>query len=332
VFVLGSTGAGKSYLALELAQRTSGVIINLDSVQAYEGLKIGSASPTAEDLRRAPHFLYNFIKYPEVTTAGEFRRLALEVIYQEQKNTDFFFVVSGNGFYSRVLEKGTYPIPKADPELQAEYWNELKRPGGEEGLYLKLMKLDPLVAKRFSPHDHYRLVRALEIMRVTGKPLSQIEKEFSESSASGCLPWPILKLGVGAPRTAVDEARLGVEEGLTSQFARSWLRVRLEQRVAKMFEQGFIHEVENLLAQGVSPEWHPLKSVGYSQVVEFLLSSGVPNLEDLNNLKSKVLQAHLKMAKKQRTWFSKEPGIYWLGCEQVDLALARIFKSAAINE
>lgn len=287
VFLVGPTASGKSDLALELAARFGGVILNADSVQVYSELQIGSAAPSEADRARVPHELFQIIPPPGRITAGDYSKLALERLAALDGRVPVAFVVGGTGFYLMALEKGMLPIEKADPESRRALERELAAEGGQMKLHEELRRADPRAAARISPADHYRLVRAIEIVRRTGKPLTGIEDEHRREARP--FPYPLLKLGVLVGR---DE-----------------LRGRVERRTRKMIESGLLGEVEGLVARGFA-DWEPLQSVGYRETLEFLAVDPASRSE--RDWAENISRATMRLAKKQMTWFRRDAGIRWL--------------------
>jgi tRNA dimethylallyltransferase len=286
VFVVGTTASGKSDLALELAQKFGGAIINADSVQIYQHVLIGSAAPTKAEFEKVPHFLFQRIAPPEKITAGIYSRLARETLDECRSRFKVVFVVGGTGFYFQALENGMLPVEKADEEIKAQLQAELENVDGARNLYLELQSRDPLVAARISVNDHYRLVRALEIIRRTGRSLSEIEKEYKDSKPD--FPFPLLKLGV--------------------QVEREELKNRVRSRTQAMLKQGLVQETQALIARGLR-DWDPLQSVGYKEAGLFLNKD--PELPDLAALEERINHSTLHVAKRQRTWFQRDERILW---------------------
>ncbi len=286
VFLVGPTACGKSALALELAEKFGGVILNADSVQVYRELLIGAASPSPEDLQRVPHVLFQTVSAPDRITAGDYSRLALKELEKLAKqNVPVVFITGGTGFYLMALEKGMLPIEKADPVRQDALEVRLKLEGAE-ALHAELVKFDPLVGARISAADHYRLVRALEIIARTGRPLSEIEAEHHVQPS--VFPYEKLKLGITIDRQI--------------------LRERITQRTRQMLGQGLIEEVKGLLKQDLS-HWEPLQSVGYKETLAYLARDA--EVASLLALEEKIIQNTMRLAKKQKTWFQRDPEIQW---------------------
>ena len=221
IFLVGTTASGKSDWALSMAEEVSGVILNCDSIQMYDHLKIGSAQPTAEEKSKAPHHLFATVQPPQEVTAGQYRRNHLEIL---KSLTTPAFVVGGTGFYFQALEKGMFAAPAADEKIQETIEEELRESGGEDILWNELNKMDPVSAAKIHKNDHYRLVRAVEVIRREGRPLSEIKKEFEAQSEP--YPWSYLKIGV--------------------RWSKEQLELRVKLRTEKMLELGLVDEVKGL--------------------------------------------------------------------------------------
>ncbi len=283
IFVVGATATGKSEWALKLAQEFKGVIINCDSVQLYKKLDIGSAKPSKEEQALVPHYLLDYISPPEEMTAGNYARDFFECMERIPEGTPVF-VVGGTGFYFMAIEKGMYPVTKVSPELKQQVENEIAEVGGAEKLHRELTLVDPEYAAKIHLADHYRIGRAIEMIRSQGKSVTQIQKEFEEARAE--FPYPLLKLG--------------------PSWDREVLRGRIRQRCQIMLDRGLIAEVKQLLDEGLE-FWAPMSSVGYKEAVQFLKGE-LAESELLETLSINTAQ----LAKRQRTWFQRDKEIHWL--------------------
>ena len=276
VLIVGPTASGKSALGLELAREFNGAILNCDSLQTYQRLDIGSAKPSKEEQRAAPHFLFDVLKPGEILTAGDFRSLALEVLARELPQGPVFGV-GGSGFYIQALEKGMFDIPKPKPEAEAKI---RAMPAAE--LYPALRRLDPQYAEELNPNDLYRITRALIIIEDSGRSVTALKNSFQPKP----FPYPLLKMGLSPSRED--------------------LLPRVEARARKMIEDGLVAEVRALIREGFG-EWPALKSVGYHECLKFL-NGDIPESKLLPLIVEKTMQ----LSKKQRTWFKRDPGIHWL--------------------
>ena len=279
IFLLGPTAVGKTDWALRWAEECSGAVVNGDSVQLYEGLNIGSAKPDFQKHPDIPHYLFGVVKAPEVWTAGDFRKNALKTLHKILPKQSAF-VAGGSGFYLQALEKGMYPVHTvSESVLQG-----LKKDSEGEGpdfLYEELKKKDPELADQIHSRDHYRIFRALAVIRSEGRPLSEIKRGFSPSAS----PWPSCKVGL--------------------RISREELVKRVESRTREMLQRGLIEETESLLKKGLEG-WRPLQSVGYRETVLFLKGQ-----LDREELFAQIVQSTLTLARKQKKWFQRDKEILW---------------------
>lgn len=279
IFVLGPTASGKSSWALQQAQKLQGSIINIDSVQFYEGLEVGSAAPSAAEKKLVPHYLYSYVKAPQEMTAGKYVDEFYRLI--ENPNLKFpLFIVGGTGFYIQALEKGLYDIEPISPTIREKLEEELSAKGADV-LYAELKAKDP--ASIVHVNDHYRLVRALEIIRSTGKTPSAMksEQEFKRKT----FPFDFMKLGFS--------------------FEKEVFLKRVKARTAQMLQRGLIEETDFFLKKGLS-DWAPLSSVGYKETLQFLQQN-----ETKDWLSENVSQSTMKLIKKQKTWFKRDSAVLW---------------------
>jgi tRNA dimethylallyltransferase len=286
VLIVGPTASGKSSLALRLAETLGAGILNCDSLQAYRRLDVGTAKPSWSERQRVPHYLFDFLKPGEILTAGDFRRLALGVLERELPLRPVLGV-GGSGFYIQALEKGMFALDKPKPEVDAQVRRDLERDGLAK-LYEELREGDPEYAEELNPNDSYRIVRAVVILRDSGRKVSELKREFTEKTEP--FPFPLLKLGL-AP-------------------SREWLLPRIQQRTEQMLKLGFMVEVEKLLDEGWG-EWPPMQSVGYKECVACLRGE-VP----FEKLPALISEKTIQLAKKQRTWFNRDKEIHWLNVDE----------------
>ncbi len=280
IFVIGSTASGKSHWALELAQKYRGSIVNIDSIQFYKGLVVGSAAPLDIDKAKAPHYLYNYVSAPLEMTAGEFLRDFYKLL--ENKNLKFpLFVVGGTGFYIQALEKGMFDIPEIPPALKTEIEKEILEFGNEKA-YAELIAFD--TQTQIHVNDAYRIGRALEVKRAFGKTMSQLQAEFLQSKKFE-LKIPYLKIG--------------------RWLDKEILFKNVSARTKDMLKNGLVEEVEYFMKQGYA-EWAPLKSVGYFEVLQYHQKCVAK--DQLNEL---ISQSTMRLIKKQKTWFKRDNSVLW---------------------
>ncbi len=284
VFVVGPTAAGKSHWALEQATKyPDSCIVNCDSVQIYKNLDIGSSKPSAAELKIRPHYLYSEIAFPETVTAGQYERLFFNLL--ESIPEKKVFVVGGTGFYFQAIEKGMYPVSVIKDEVKTEF-AQLVSDKGFEYLYQWIEKEDPEFARKISVNDHYRIERSYQLMRSENKPMTQIQKEFSEAQRP--FPYPLTKIGI------TEEKEI--------------LRDMVNLRTKKMLQQGLVEEVRHLLEKGMGG-WDPLSSVGYKETIQWLQGN---KGSDLSSLEAEICVSTMQLIKKQKTWFQRDKNIRWL--------------------
>lgn len=277
IFVLGPTATGKSDWALRQVRKYGGSIVNADSIQFYQGLEIGSAAPAETEKKTAPHYLYSYVKYPEEMTAGQFLRDFYRLL-EVQAPRFPLFIVGGSGFYLQALEKGMYDVEPMRPELRKLLEHRLSVEGAES-LHRELLSADP--QSKIHVNDHFRLVRALEILHSTG----QAPSLYKLQKAKNVLPFPVLKIGF--------------------DFEKSELFERVKKRTDIMLEGGLVAEVERALVSA-SESWAPLQSVGYRETVQFLRTS-----QSQNWLREEIVKNTMQLIKKQKTWFKRDGSILW---------------------
>lgn len=298
VAVVGPTGAGKSELALRIAESFQGEIVNCDSIQVYRGLDIGSAKLSPAARRGVVHHLIDVIAVDQELTAGEYSRLARQVLAQICSRNRLPIIVGGTGFYLRALLEGLSPAPARHQPLRARLQEVSRR--RPAALHRLLRLRDPIAALRIHPNDRQKLVRALELIFLAGRPASSVQSAPRHRLEG----FAILQLGLAPDRVL--------------------LRERIDQRTVAMFGGGLIEELRQLLGCGFSPELKSLQSLGYKQARQVL--SGELSLDQaLRQCQTKTRQ----YAKRQITWFRHQPGIEYLhgfGSEQhiQEKALARV--------
>jgi tRNA dimethylallyltransferase len=276
--VVGPTGSGKSVLALCLARQFGGEIVNCDSLQLYRGFDIGTAKTPPGERRGIPHHLFDVLTPQESYSAGEYAREARKVIAEIADRGRLPIVVGGTGFYLRALLEGLPVLPSRDERLRERLIErERLRPGS---LHRLLMRLEPGAAARIHAHDVQKTMRALEVRLLTQQALPpQAEAQELEGYA-------VIKLGLDPDRAA--------------------LQHRLETRTRAMFAHGLLEEVRGLLAQGATGNEKPFEALGYKQALLHL--RGALTLEQA--IESTIIETR-QYAKRQRTWFRRDPEIRW---------------------
>lgn len=296
--IVGPTATGKSALALDLAEEIGGEIVSADSLQVYRGLDLGTAKPGAADRARVPHHLVDILEPDEVYSAGEFARRARAAIDEIAARGRVPIVVGGSGLYLRALLRGLSPLPPGDPEVRAALRSRLENEG-LAALREELARIDPKTAARLTAGDTQRVLRALEVERVTGRPLSAWLDEQ---------PFGI-------------QAIAAVQIGLT--LPRSILYDRIAGRVVWMMEAGWLGEVAGLLQRGLSPRLPAFQAIGYRQLVRHLEGDG-----SLEQAIAEIVRETRRFAKRQETWFRKEPDVTWFSAQELKRQIPGVLKHA----
>ena len=282
VAVVGPTASGKSALALALADAFDGEIISCDSTAVYRGLDIGTDKLEVAERRGIPHHLIDVADPTEVYSAARYGADASAAVAGIAGRGRLPIVAGGTGFYLRALVRGMFPGPGRDESLRARL-DRIAERRGVESLHRWLARIDEPSALRIQPRDRKRLVRALEVYLLTGRPLTA---HFADTvSPAGTLD--VLTIGVSVPRPALFD--------------------RVSRRVDEQLERGVVDEVRRLVDRGVPLSAHAFSGLVYRQVVDFL--NGVRDLAATRDL---IVRENMRYAKRQVTWFRNEPGIVWL--------------------
>ena len=286
VLVMGPTASGKTELAIELRERLDGELISVDSALVYRGMDIGTAKPDAATLRRAPHHLIDIRDPAESYSAAEFAADAGALIARIRSEGRVPILVGGTMLYYNVLRQGMAAMPEADETVRAELEQRFDVEGGDE-LYRELENVDPEAAAGLHPNNRQRLVRALEVYRVSGKPISSHWRHGNQQG--GGLPEGAVSLALAPPR-------------------REELHQRIEQRFMAMLEAGLVEEVRSLYQRGdLSASLPAIRAVGYRQVWEYLSGKN-----SYNEMVERALAATRQLAKRQLTWLRRWPQCCWL--------------------
>ncbi len=274
VTICGPTASGKSKAALELAERFNGEIINADSMQVYRGMDIGTAKPTAKERARVAHHLIDIVDPGDEYTAARFRVDATRAIEDITSRGKLPFITGGTGLYIKALTMGLAPGPGEDKTIRERLTKEAAT-GGAGALFEKLKSTDPVSATRIHPNNLVRVIRALEVFYLTGRPLSEIQAghSFNES------PFDTLMIGLKLDRETLYE--------------------RINNRTEQMIEAGLVEEVRNLLDQGYSKDLKPMLGLGYKEVSAHLLGGA-----NLSEAISDIKKHTRNYGKRQMTWFN----------------------------
>ncbi|UCD71296.1 MAG: tRNA (adenosine(37)-N6)-dimethylallyltransferase MiaA [Syntrophobacterales bacterium] len=282
IAIVGPTASGKSQVAMEIAPKINAEIISADSMQIYKYMDIGTGKPSPEDRGRIPHYLIDIIFPDEIFSAANFKERARGVIDVLQKEEKKILIVGGTGLYIKALLRGLFPSPKANQSLRQELREKANRLG-RAFLWHELREVDPTAASRLHPNDTLRIIRALEVYRQTGVPLSHWQKKHAFEDC----PYKVLKIGLMREREDINRL--------------------IENRVDHMVRRGFGEEVRSLLNRGYRRDLKSMQGLGYKQMVEYLC--GDCDYEEAIHL---IKQATKAYAKRQLTWFRSDPEIRWV--------------------
>ncbi len=280
VAIVGPTGSGKTALSLALAERFGGEIVSCDSVAVYREFTIGTAKPRAEERARAPHHLLDIVEPESFITAGDYARRAREVLEEIKQRGRLPIVVGGTGLYLRALLEGLFAGPERSEGLRQRL-RARARQRGPAWLHGILRRLDPAAAANIHPHDTPKVIRAIEVCLASRQRMTDLWRQGRDPLRG----FRILRLGLNPERNA--------------------LYTRINQRARGMFDAGLVEETR-ALAERYPNAW-PLSSLGYKQAAQYLRGE-----IDRKLALWAAQQAHRNYAKRQMTWFRREPGVHWL--------------------
>lgn len=294
IIISGPTCVGKTGVAITLAELLGGEIISADAMQVYRHMDIGTAKPTQQEQARVPHHLIDVADPDEPFSAARFKTAAEAVIGELHDKGRPAFVVGGTGLYIKALTQGLFKVQKENGALRERLRAEVKNLGSP-ALHRRLQDIDPVAAAGIHPNDAYRIIRALEILELTGKPISEHHR------AHGFLddPYRVLKIGLFLDREILYQ--------------------RINRRVDRMLEAGFLKEVKGLLHQGYSASLKSMGSIGYRHMTEYL-QENVAWDETVRRFKRDTR----RYAKRQLAWFKGDPEIHWLKPSEVDTMSRKI--------
>lgn len=274
--IMGPTASGKSSLAMALAEKLPVEIISADSMQIYKGMDIGVAKPSLEDQKKVPHHLIDLLEISEPLDVFKYVDLAEKAICEIRKNNHIPLLVGGSGMYIRALLYGLDPLP-ADSKLREELDFEFDSPEGFEKLKKVMKKVDPEDLARWEKHQR-KLIRALEVFRITGKSITELQKSWDDG----------LKRNVQAYKIVME---------------RSILRERIAQRTGAMVKAGWIEETEKLIAKGLLDSPTARQAIGYPVIADFLSGK-----IDKDTMIDRIVTVTGQFARRQDTWFrNKHP-------------------------
>jgi tRNA dimethylallyltransferase len=287
--ILGPTCVGKTQASLKLADIINGEIVSFDSRQVYNFMDIGTAKPTLEERERVTHHLIDLISPDQKFTAADYGKKSREVIREIVERKRYPIAVGGSGLYLRALIEGFFEGPKANGKIRKRLEGEAQK-FGEPHLFNRLKEVDPEAAERIHPNDLVRIIRALEVYELTGKPISIWQREGKYDP----FPMSFIKIGLN--------------------LSREKLYQRIDQRVDEMMNRGLLEEVKRLNEMGFTLRLKALKTVGYQELFAYL--EGQLNLSEAVE---KIKQNTRNYAKRQLTWFKKDKEIKWLDAEEDNL-------------
>jgi tRNA dimethylallyltransferase len=282
VILSGPTGSGKSGLAIELASLCGAEILSADSMQVYRGMDIGTAKLPMSERKGITHHMIDIVDPDQKFNAALFLSRALPIIDDCQRKDTPIIVVGGTGLYVKALLGGLFRCPASQRELRRDLWEEYEKRGSAY-LYKRLCKVDSKAAESIHSMDAIRVIRALEVIALTGRPFSELTQEHGFSE------------------------RRFVSLHLCLHVDRDVLYDRINARTLSMIDAGLVGEVEGLLSKGYGPELKPIQAIGYRHIVGYL--KGDWNLDEAARL---IQRDTRRYAKRQITWFKADPEVFWV--------------------
>lgn len=292
--IVGATASGKTGLSLDLAERLGGEVVNTDAMQVYRGMDIGTAKVPVQERRGIPHHLLDLMTVRDPLTVAEFQQQARDVARELRERGRVPVLVGGSALYTRaILDR--FEFPGTDESVRARLEDELAEVGALR-LHERLALVDPEAAARILPENGRRVVRALEVIEITGRPFtaSLPTMEYADPAS--------VQIGVDIDRPALD--------------------ARIEQRVDQMFADGFVEEVVRLLDEGLAEGRTAGRAIGYREVAAHLAGE-----LSLDEARERTVVATRRFARRQDSWFRKDPRIVWVRYddpERVEKALAAV--------
>ena len=282
VAIVGPTASGKSSLGIFLAKELSGEVMACDSTQLYRGFDIGTAKPSIADLQSIPHHLLDILEPTDASTAGDYRERAIRVLAQLRARQRLPILTAGTGLYLRALLDGLARLPQRSEEIRERLRASVAE-HGQGHLHKMLERLDSQAAKQIAAADEQKLIRALEICLVSGKPLTEVHR----AGRTPLTGWRIFKIGLEPPREALYQ--------------------RIHARADSMLAEGWLNEVRRLMAGGLPDNAKPFHFIGYRE-----LRSHLRGELTFEQARAAIQQGTRQYAKRQLTWFRREANVHWL--------------------
>jgi tRNA dimethylallyltransferase len=286
VVITGPTAVGKTKLSIEIAKSLDGEIVSADSMQIYKYMDIGTAKPSINERQNIPHHMIDIIEPEQEFSVAEYQKMAVDIISDIHKRNKLPIIVGGTGLYIKSL---LYPMNFTDAYQDVEYRKRLQKTAekmGKNYLYQQLEKIDPKTASRLHPNDVRRVIRALEVYHISGKPMSHYVQNLKDMDFR------------------YDAAMIGLV------MNRAKLYERINQRVDAMIERGLLNEVKSLLDKGYTRNMVSMQGLGYKEIIDYY--QGRLTLEEAIY---KLKQETRRYAKRQLTWFRAQKGVKWINID-----------------
>jgi len=302
IFLMGPTASGKTALAINLRKTLPVELISVDSALIYQGMDIGTAKPTSEELAQAPHRLLDMLDPAQAYSAADFRRDALKEMAEITASGRIPLLVGGTMLYFKALLEGLSPLPSANADIRARIEQQAAEQGWD-ALHRELQEIDPVAARRIHPNDPQRLSRALEVFFISGKTLTELTQTSGDA-----LPYQVYQFAI-APAS------------------RELLHQRIEQRFHQMLASGFEAEVRALFARGdLHTDMPSIRCVGYRQMWSYLAGE-IP----YDDMVYRGICATRQLAKRQMTWLRGWEGVHWLDSENPEKARQEVLQVLGAN-
>lgn len=294
--IAGPTASGKTKMAVEVAQDVKADIVSADSMLVYRGMDIGTAKPSLKQRKLVKHHIIDVASPRQDYSVSDYTTDALEAITKIRRANKNFLVCGGTGFYINALINGNFKAPKSDPKVRENLEQRLKKGETLFDLHKELTKIDPETALRVHENDSYRVLRALEVYYGTGKTMTYYRTEHKDNNNANFEPFIVIL-----------------------NPTREELYERIQYRTNNMFKYGLIEETQELLREGFGPQLKPMKSIGYLQAVQII--QGRINISEA---KDDINKQTMALAKRQITWFRKQPHAKWFPSDRIEDAKKEI--------